>query len=398
MRKNFPEATEQVEGEKAAADKAAADKAAKEKEAADAKAKADADAKTAAEAAAKPGDKPADKPVEKVEEEKFSSGGEMRRVLNERKQRIAALEKSEQEAKSALEKAQVRIAEVEPLIAVTPESKALSEKLAAIEKHNLELQARLEVYDFQESPQYQQQFKSKWDSAAGRAMADIKQLTVEEGDKTRAATAADMDSILSLPTAVAAARKIRELFGDDAPLVQSHYNQLRALQAERDDALSQHKQTFEQRRKDREAELGRQASWKKDAVAAIRADMAKRKADILAPEDPDEKKLVTEAMNSYDAALTQRAQMSLDKQVIFDETVRARQAASFVLEKRMEKIKATHESALKEKDTRIAELESQIKQYEESGPGPGRREAGETGPVEENIWEAARKDKTLAAA
>jgi hypothetical protein len=143
--------------------------------------------------------KPEEKPKEEAKpepEEKFAGTPEMRRELKSRKERIASL--SGELAKREAEVTKLREQVVGK--AETPETKAVIEQLASVEKRAKELETIIAEQDYSKSSEFQQKFQEPFKRAALRAFTDVESMSLVDKDGTeRKATRGDFEALLGLP-------------------------------------------------------------------------------------------------------------------------------------------------------------------------------------------------------
>lgn len=131
--------------------------------------------------------------------------------------------------KGRLSKAEARIKELEGTQVNADERKSFEERLTKTEARNKELENYLTYVDYSQTEEFKVKYVQPYEKAWGKAMEDIKELTVDDGaGGQRVVVPNDMLAIVNAP--LAKAREMaEELFGNFANDVMAHRKEIRGL-------------------------------------------------------------------------------------------------------------------------------------------------------------------------
>jgi hypothetical protein len=308
----------------------------------------------------KPGTEPAKPAGEKPEQ--FKSPKELRQAYDRTSNELKA---KNAEVVRLLQQLETAKAGVQPN---TTEIAALTERLARREKEFSELESELKVIRYEKSPEYKAKFLEPFNAATKRAHDAVSQLVItaenkQTGEKSeRRATVADFNAVASLPEG-AAWQKARAIFGEDAHLVMRHYNKLSEIAEQSQVEIERYQKEAADREK---TDVARSATERQAAEAMSRkADEGwQKRSKWFAPVEGDDEgnallKTGFERVDADTGALTPA------QRIIQQSYVRHAAAAYPRL-----KAKVTAY------ETRIADLEAKLKEFENSEPGPSRTTPG----------------------
>lgn len=290
------------------------------------------------------------------------------------------------EIRSAKESLEAKIAKFE---SQGKDTTALTERLTAIEKERDEALSQVRALKQEASPE----FKDKWDKpfnqAADYAKGLIEQLQVgewvqneetgtREWKAARAATWEDFIGLYNMPAAKAA-QGARAMFGEDASLVIGQLNDLHLKDFQRGKALEEEKARWkETETKEQSESARRKESW---SAATSKAELTfKEKYPDRYSEDPEDKE-GNELLKEGQRMLEYQPK-TFDQAVANYVRIRLNAAAA---------PRAFHRAALLKE--RVAELEAEVKELRESGPGKTVRSTGGSGAPEKDWRDELREIK-----
>lgn len=280
--------------------------------------------------------------------------------------------------KGHMARLQKEIAEIKANPGSHPEFKSITEKAAALEARNSELEEEMRYVNYQKHPEFIEKYQKPYEEAWGKAMTGLKglQLSItnqETGEAVgRDITPQDIATFAGLDPA-AARHQIKQLLPDpvDAAEVRGYVDRIRDL------AHSQQKALTDQRKVsgDRERQRAEQSQLVSQQLTQEIAQTyqqtvaeATQKYDFLRPVEGDEK---------YNSALESAAKF-------VDESLRLNPAnPKLTKEQRQEIVKkhvalrnrAIAYSTLKYKNaqmqSQLAQLQEQLKGFQSSEPGSG---------------------------
>lgn len=278
------------------------------------------------------------------------------------------------------EVAELRKGRVEP-----KQLQDLSARAEAAEKRAQELENEIIFHDYSKSAEFAEKYEKPYETAWTRAMGELKELTLDDGNgNKRAFNADDMLRIVNLPLAQARALA-QEQFGDFVNDIMGHRKEIRSLLEQRQQALTQaHQNGSAELRKRMEAQQVARAQALKDigeTWGAVNAEIAAdpKVGAFFKPVEGDDEgnarlergfKFVDEAFSATpeDPRLTPEQR----KEVIKKHAAVRNRAAAFG------RLRRQNETLL----AKIAEMEKKLKAYETTTPTTtGREAAPTTAPV-----------------
>lgn len=344
-------------GAKRAADKLAAQKTEADKKAELAK---------KPEAPAKPGETPAD-------EATTLSAPQLRTAYQQRKVEL-------KEAREKLAATEARIKELEARASQTEEIPKIQEKLTAAEKRAQELDQELRFSNFERSEEYKEKYYKPFLDAYQSGRNKVASLKVMERindlgevvQQARKATQEDFDSIMRVQDDAEAAEMADRMFGPMANLVIYHREKVHDLNNARANAIDEYRKNGEERQKAYEQQ-GKQMQEKLKTVfqTSVKTGMEKYPQWFKAADDDDQGKQVLEkGLLNADSVFSQSQRHPEEMAQIHAAFRNMAGAFPYVALK------------LHRAETRIKELEEELKQYSESEPnGGGKPHGTDTGPL-----------------
>jgi len=265
-------------------------------------------------------------------------------------------------------------AEIEKLKAPKedPEKKTLTEQLETERKRREELEQEMRFTNYEKSPEYKEKFEKPYTDAwnAGRSWVSQLKVTDAEGN-SRLATSQEFDALMNLSFSDPdrAAEEIATLFGNKAASVTSHIFEVQkaaraaneAVETYRKQGSEREKQTFESRQK-RQKEVSDR--WSEVRKPEAIPDKWK---PFLTPKDGDDEgnKLLEAGYAKFDEAMgldARTARNAEERDAILGKTAAQRHLAANA--RRLIKW-------LEQRDSKIAELEKSLAEYQKSEPGEG---------------------------
>jgi len=246
-----------------------------------------------------------------------------------------------------------------------PESAANDKVIEKYENQIKELSESLKSHlktiselDYSRSPDFQKKYIARYDSARKTAEGEIAQLTVTDGETTRQATAQDFDLLMKLPLRDQIQRA-KSMFGDAADVFFQHRNTLQNIRREGMEALQSANEEAEQRRTQRELQT-------KEEQRAYEATL-----------DNEQKALASEFPELFGDTEDQEASAAFGKGLEFSKRVLASRNGMTPAERASHDavLQMTHAGyrravvELKQRDSKITELEAELAKYRGSDPG-----------------------------
>jgi hypothetical protein len=143
------------------------------------------------------------------------------------------------EYKAKVAKLETDVAEAGKRGIPKPEWDAIQEKLTKTEARAKELEEEIKYVNYTKSEEYRTKYQEPYEKAWGRAMGELKELTVDDGQgNPRAVNTEDLLELVNLPL-VKAKQLATEKFGDFADEVMGHRKEIRKLHDEQSAALEQ---------------------------------------------------------------------------------------------------------------------------------------------------------------
>lgn len=304
--------------------------------------------------------------------DQFKTPKELRQAYEQKTTALAAKEKE-------LTELQGRLTKLEEAGGATQRQEAdLAARIAAKEAQVKQLETRLQVLGYEQSPEYEQLDK-QFISAKSSAHRDMAQLLIEDAEgNSRAATANDFERIWNLPHA--AFFKEVKAFGDAAPVLIQHRARLLDIMQKNHEQKQAWETGAEQRRQEQTTRETQEREFTSSTFNRLNKDALDRFPHYFAPDadDPEGNKLLEGGYKFLDHWFDKREEMTLQQKVIADSKVRHRAAAFPRMAARAKKFEA-----------RIKELETKLKEFEGSGDlSDTKRQAGGTpGAKDDSRWE-----------
>lgn len=271
-------------------------------------------------------------------------------------------------------KAEQRLLELEKQLGPESQRQATTQRLESAEKRVQELEQEIRYVNYSKSKEFAEQYQKPYEEAWGRAMSELKEITLQDPNtrERRAVTDTDLIELVNLP--LGRAREIADqVFGPFADDVMAHRKEIRELFEKQHSALEKAKsegatreQQFREQIQKAHAAISQTVKQTWDQVnQSILEDQ--QTGAFFKPKEGNEEwngrlekgfKLVDQAFaeNPMDPRLTAEQRASIVKR---HAAVRNRAAGWGPLR---------HENTVLTK--KIQELESELKQYKESTPSP----------------------------
>lgn len=271
-----------------------------------------------------------------------------------------------------------------------PDVVELKKAAEGYKKRLSELEDHIRYVDYSKSEEYQKQYHEPYVNVSKSATAEVVELRIPQADGThRQATAEDFWSIVQIPNAEEALEAAEKLFGSPtkANFVMSQRLRVREAFARAEQAKEDYKTKGAEREKTTRAQREQQ---QREATARWKANNEKfttEQADLFGPEEGDDEgnALLVKGYERADAAFGgwitdtdsgEKRAPTPEESIEINSELRTKAGAFDRLAHRNKKLTA-----------RIAELEEQVRQYEQSGPGNGQP-GGQAAVVEEDNMEA----------
>jgi len=159
--------------------------------------------------------------------------------------------------------------------------KEYEEKLTAAEKRRMELEQEIQFVNFQKSEKFQKEYQQPYEAAWSKAMTDLSEITVLDGDSERPLEAKDVLELVNMPLREAKALA-EEKFGDFANEVMSHRKDIRTL-------FEKQTQAIEAAKKEGLEHFQKQAEAQKQEYGKVTEEIKKVWADANQSAVADEK-------------------------------------------------------------------------------------------------------------
>lgn len=268
----------------------------------------------------------------------------------------------------------------------SPENaKALQEEMAHVKKRNTELEQHIRFVDYQKSKEYQEQYWQPYVKAWNNAVQELKGLTLtvdnpQTGEpSTREVTEADIQYLASLDPAPRR-NEIKRLFPDDAEEVKRHINEISQLYDKTQDALKKAHEEGETRAKTRQEQSRLAQTTRKKFWSDSNQALAQKYPHWFAPAENDNEgnALLSRGQALADLIFSPRDITPERLELLpkmFAEQIRANKPFTQQQLVRLHSIvrnkAANHDRLarqLHEAQSKIAELEKSVKEYETSTP------------------------------
>ena len=274
--------------------------------------------------------------------------------------------------------AELRIAELEKQIIPEDKRKAEAERIAATEKRAQEMAEDLRYFNAEKYDPDIIKAQQTYDEAWKRAMSELGEITLKDPntEQVRAVTVSDMLELVNLP--LGRAREIADqIFGAFADDVMAHRKEIRSLFDAKAAKLEELKKNGAQREQQRIADLQRAHQEAQKFVAdAFQRASAEALADekhgqFFKPHEGDEEwnKRLEKGFKLVDEAYSQNAYLP---------NLSPEQRQAIIRKHAAVRNRAASWSALRYQNEtlqqRLSDLETKLKQYQESTPAAGGRQ------------------------
>src|SRR3990167_2014803 len=290
------------------------------------------------------------------------------------------------ELRAAYAKVKSRVAELEKQlneVKAKPiedtERKTFTDQILDLNKKLEEAAGKLKSVAWEQSDDYRKQFEQPFIDAWQDGVSQTTTLTVTNPDgSTRKGTSDDFQAIMAEPDNGRAAATANEMFGPNAFYVLSQRRELQKLNNTRNKALTEYRATVNERVK-AEQEAGTKAQKESEErkvqwltkFKALNDEAVTKYPDWFAPLEGDEEgnKLLEKVFRDTDAAFNGNG-LTPEQTLRLHSATRNKAAAFGRLVHRV-----------KQRDSRIAELEKELAEIRASTPGDGKvnAETGEGG-------------------
>lgn len=309
------------------------------------------------------------KPPEEQDETKLNAS-DLRTAYQRRKAEL----KEERDKRTAME---AKIKEYEAKLGDTQEMTKLQERLAQLQKRAEEQETELKFANYEKSGEYKEKYYEPFVQAyqAGRtkvASLKIQQVMDDLGEVTqqaRKATAEDFDNIMAIADDGEAAELAHKMFGPMANLVMYHREKVQDLNAARINAIDD----YRKKGSEREAQTSAQMKEAQKKIRGIFGDAIKegvnKHPQWFKADDGDEqgKQLLERGLQQADMLFSESAgKMDATERAVRHAAMRNKAGAFDYVALKLHRALA-----------RIAELETENKQYQQSEPNEPGQERSE---------------------
>lgn len=270
------------------------------------------------------------------------------------------------ESKAQLE-AKIRDAE-----AKGKDATALMERLAAVEKERDSFKGEISALKQEEAPEFKERYKKPFDDAAAYAQQVIEQLAVTQEDGSqRAGTFADLQALFQQPIGKAGAMA-RQMFGDDAPTVISHLNELHRLDHTYKKALGEERERWKSRQAEEQTKIATQKQQWDTIRERVTKELSEKVEDYH--DSPDDKESMDARNKGYE---------------LFDAAPRTQQEAAIKFAHVRHRVAAYGPMKLKllRLQSELATLKAKEMEKAEAEPGKTKRPGGGTDTPAPKSWE-----------
>lgn len=267
-----------------------------------------------------------------------------------------------------------------------PEKSAITERLTAAEKRRQELEEEMRFTRYEKSDEYKTKYEVPMEAAFKNAYADMQELQVETAEGTRKATDQDFNALVRMPLQQAIAQS-KEWFGDAAIEVMAHRRKILDLNKARQESIDKFRAEGGEREKKTLAERAQQQEALQRTWNESNESAATKFPEFFAPDDadPEGNELLTKGLSLADAAFNNSAELTPEQRVRLHSMVRNKAGAFDRLVHRNRALQ-----------TRLAEAEKALSEYQASEPGKGTPGAapgeGAAKSWESELDEIARKN------
>lgn len=296
-----------------------------------------------------------------------SEGGQLREKLETATREVESYKKR-------ISELEARVADTKP----SEEVQAVTKRLAEIEKQRDEALSEVAMYKQEATPEFKKQWEEPFNREYKRALGLVKQLPVADPNgQQRAGTEQDLAGIYHLPFAEANA-KARELFGDFATNIMTHYTNLHGLNSDYQEALDGERKRWKETSAQRIAEEAKRREGWVAAVTTAKEQLEKNpkfSAHFAYDEnDADAKGLVEKGRRLW-ATIPQEP----EKQAM-------RMASIELAVTHYPRVVSERNKLRAERDS----LAAKLKEYEDSEPGTTKRKSQDPSPVDDEAEDRRR--------
>ena len=261
-----------------------------------------------------------------------------------------------------------------------PQAKTLAEKLAAAEKHRQQLDEELRHTAYERSQEFKDRYHTPFVNAYELATEVATQLQVTDAEgNVRQGTKEDFDALMQIADMGTAKKWAEEVYGPTgAAIILNQRMEVVKLARSRNAALMDAQKNAGEREKMRQEADMTQRKALAEKWSKLNNDAVSQYPNWFAPQEGDDKgnKHLEDGYKMADLAFSGQ-EMSSDKAIELHAWLRNRAAAW-----------GREVYRNKQQAKRIAELESKLKEFEDSQPGPADGHPADK-EVGELNWEAA---------
>ena len=263
--------------------------------------------------------------------------------------------------------------------------KASEERATAAEKRAKELSDEMRFVNYERSDEFKEQFQKPYEDAYKQAASDMSELTIEDGEgQRRKATINDLLAIARLPLGEARDRA-ETMFGRSSDDVMAHRRELNKLTDAHSKALEDAKGKGEERAKAHMQTIDRVRSESATLWQRYNKDAMEKYEFLKTKEGDDEHNAKLEKASKFvDGAFSSNP---LDPRLSSEDRAKAIEAQAAV------RNRAIAYSALKlansRLETKLAEAEKALKEFQGSEPKSGRGKNGAAPTASANALAAA---------
>lgn len=348
----------------------------------------------------KPPETPPETPVKPVK------AAELRTAYEGLKKRV------KEELEPEVQKLRAKVADYEAKGSVDPAP--LLEKVKALEARNSALEKHIEYVDYAQSEKFNNDHAKPYQQAWEDAVSTFRQLTVREktgpDDLDVTTRPADENDLLRLAnmklSEIDAAAQ--DMFGPSAARAILHVEKIKDLSAKQHRALQEARQKATEWRSQRTAEFQGKAKLIGDTWAETNKILAEKFPKAFSVEEGNAEDAASHSKGFALADLMFLGEQALKPDQIealpanFRDTIKSKKPLSEVQKVQLHALArlkmANHDrrvAALKKANARIAELEKELAEYEQSEPGAGKAGRGER-PPSSKPWEQQIEDEIHA--
>lgn len=242
------------------------------------------------------------------------------------------------------------------------ELKLLHGELDTLRKRRDELEAEIRLVDYTKSKEYQERYEAPWRDALKTAYEEVAELVADSDGGPRKGTPDDFQALLRM-SVTDATKYAQGLFGDSAATILMHRARVREAFRKAQSAAEEARGHADEHAKAVKAEQEERTSKLRQRYDETTAAARTKFPQWFAPDPkaPDESKLLSDGEKLADIAFLGSPDLTPDQIVVVQAEVRNRAAAFGRMVFRNRQL-----------ETRIQELENEVKQYKASEPERGR--------------------------